>query len=87
MRHPVETHFYRIAPPLNNNPRQVVEIKDGLTFEGKNEFIDGLAIRANNSNFAIGSDLEGADGDGNELYTINLTTGAIADVARVELVY
>lgn len=83
---PIGTAFYRVDPPLGNNPRTVVEIKSSLTFGGNNEFVDGLAIRANNSRFAIGSDLEGADGDGNELYTINLNTGAIADVARIQLI-
>ncbi|HHP7230093.1 MAG TPA: hypothetical protein ACFCUY_04460 [Xenococcaceae cyanobacterium] len=46
-----------------------------------NEFADGLAIK--NSKIAIASDLETADGDGNQLYQVNLKSGKITKTSNI----
>ena len=52
------------------------------------EFHDGLAINKNvlGGVFGIASDFESADGDGDELYKINLTTGAQTFLAKAKFV-
>lgn len=76
---PIGSRLYEITN--GNPPTRVSELK----YNGKNEFGDSLAIQRNNSKFAIATDLEPADGDGFELYTINLNNGNITDVAKIRL--
>lgn len=66
---------------INDSDYQLYKIvgttvsKVGVT--NTKEFADGLAIPNATSTFGYASDFDNGDGDGAELYKINLTTGAI----------